>query len=266
MSNSITVASSDVSVTIDMANGGRLSSVQWRDLELTVVQRAGPLSWGWYAMAPWAGRVRDGILNTPHGAEHLPTKLMPPHAIHGLLFDAEIRPGDVGDHEAMVWCDLPSPYQGGRVEQRIVVGESMMTWSVSYRNGERPMPAWLGFHPWFRRTLSRGGEAEIFNPAAFMMELDDQGIPVGNIHGVTPPPWDDTFGGMNGAPSVTWPGAIKMTCISKEPWWVIYTRDSMGVCVEPQNSPPHAAALGLAPILAPGEEIRVDYRFNFEVA
>lgn len=266
MTSSITVASSDVSVTIDQANGGRLSSVKWRDLELAVGQRPGPLLWGWYAMAPWAGRIGQGRLETPHGVEELRTDLMPPYAIHGMLFDALIHVGEVSDREAMVWCDLPAPYSGARVEQRVVVGESMMTWSVSYRNGDRAMPAWLGFHPWFRRTLSRGEEVEIVNPASFMMALDGEGLPDGKIHGVTPPPWDDIFGGMRSAPTLTWPGAMRITCIANEPWWVIYTMDPAGVCIEPQTAPPDAAALGLAPVLAPGEEIRLDYQLSFESA
>lgn len=266
MTNSVTVSSSDVSVTIDPANGGRLSSVKWQDLEIAVEQRASTLSWGWYAMAPWAGRIGQGKLDTPHGVEDLPTNVLPPHAIHGLLFDAKIHVGEVSDREVMVWCNLPAPYKGAKVEQRVAVDEASLTWSLSYKNGDRPMPVWLGFHPWFRRMLSRGAEVEVFNPASFMMALDSQGIPDGRVQGVTPPPWDDVFGGMRSAPTLTWPGAMKMTCLASEPWWVIYTMDQVGVCVEPQTAPPHAAVLGLAPILGPEEEIRLDYRFSFESA
>jgi aldose 1-epimerase len=266
MKESISVASSDVNITVDLLNGGRLSSVKWRDLELTVARRASPLSWGWYAMAPWAGRIGLGNLDTPHGIEQLPTHLMSPNAIHGLVIEAEIHPGEISECEAMVWCDLPAPYLGGRVEQRVSVGESTMTWSLSYKNGDRPMPAWLGFHPWFRRNLERGGEAEIDNPATFMMALDADGLPDGKVHGVTSQPWDDIFGGMRRAPTITWPGALKITCIANEPWWVIYTQDSAGVCVEPQTAPPHAAALGLSPTLAPGEVICLDYRLDFQSA
>ncbi|OIQ79277.1 aldose 1-epimerase [mine drainage metagenome] len=217
-------------------------------------------------MAPWAGRIGRGKLDTPHGIEELSTKLLPPHAIHGLLFDAQIQIGEVGESSAMVWCDLPAPYSGARVEQSVVVGESTMTWSIAYQNGGRSMPVWLGFHPWFRRTLSRGSEVEVVNPASFMMVLDGEAIPNGKIQGVTPPPWDDVFGGMRSAPTLTWPGALKITCVANEPWWVIYTMDPVGVCIEPQTAPPHAAALGLAPILAPGERIRLDYQLNFESA
>jgi len=264
MSSSITVSSADISVTIDLENGGRLSSVRWQDLELAVEKRTSPLSWGWYAMAPWAGRIGRGKLETPHGVEQLPTDVLPPHAIHGLLLDSKIHVGQVSANEAMVWCDLPAPYEGARVEQRVVVGQSFLTWSLLYKNGDRPMPAWLGFHPWFRRTLTRGSEVEVFNPASFMMTLDSEGLPNGRIQAVTTPPWDDVFGGLQGAPTLTWPGALKLTCQATDPWWVIYTMDPVGVCVEPQTAPPHAASLGLAPILAAGEQIRLDYQFSFE--
>ncbi len=266
MTRTVSVASSDVNVTIDLSNGGRLSSVKWRDLEIAVEHRPDILHWGWYAMAPWAGRVSHGHLDTPHGIEELPTHLLPPHAIHGLFIESGIQLGEVSDHKALVWCDLPAPFSGGRVEQQVIVGESTMTWSVSYKNGDRAMPAWLGFHPWFRRRLARGGEVEVANPGSFMMELDSEAIPTGRIGSVAPPPWDDVFGGMRGAPTLTWPGALKITCNSTEPWWVIYTKDPMGVCVEPQSAPPHAAGLGLAPILAPGESIRTSYELIFENA
>ncbi|HUW77443.1 MAG TPA: hypothetical protein VMV52_01680 [Candidatus Nanopelagicaceae bacterium] len=266
MTNNVSIASTDLNVSIDLANGGRLSSVKWRDLELAVAHRESPLSWGWYPMAPWAGRIGRGDLDTPHGIEKLPTHLLPPNAIHGLLIDGQINLGATSDHEAMVWCDLPAPYEGGRVEQRVVLADSMMTWSLSYRNGARPMPAWLGFHPWFRRTLSRGAEVEITNPATFMMTLDEEGLPNGKIQGLTLPPWDDVFGGMLDAPTLNWPGALKVTCLSNAPWWVIYTHDPEGVCVEPQTAPPHAAALGLSPALAPGQEIRLEYRLSFQSA
>jgi aldose 1-epimerase len=32
---------------------------------------------------------------------------------------------------------------------------------------------------------------------------------------------------------------------SDAPWWVVYTEDSEGICVEPQSAPPDAANLGI---------------------
>jgi aldose 1-epimerase len=32
---------------------------------------------------------------------------------------------------------------------------------------------------------------------------------------------------------------------SDAPWWVVYTEDTEGVCIEPQTAPPDAANLGI---------------------
>jgi aldose 1-epimerase len=263
MSNLITIKSADLSVTLDLNHGGRLSSVLWQDLEVAVGQQTNPLYWGWYAMAPWAGRIRNAELVTPHGTEILPDTFLPPHAIHGLLLNSEISVGEHSESEALVWCDLPQPYEGGRVEQKVSLTDSVLTWTLTYINGERPMPVWLGFHPWFRRFLDRGQEVQINNPAAYMLELDDEDIPTGKFSQNVAPPWNDVFGGMRGNPSLVWPNALRIDCISDEPWWVIYSQDSEGVCMEPQTSPPDAVSLGLAPTLNPGETLSMQYVLKF---
>ena len=72
-------------VAIDLDAGGRIASLKWKDLEFTVPFRGGVANYGWYAMAPWAGRIKDGIIKSPSGeAFQLPTQLDPPNALHGL--------------------------------------------------------------------------------------------------------------------------------------------------------------------------------------
>jgi aldose 1-epimerase len=71
-------------INIDLDQGARISSLIWRDMQFAVQFRGSPMTYGWYAMAPWAGRVRDGIIKSPSGEEfQLPTTAFPPHAIHG---------------------------------------------------------------------------------------------------------------------------------------------------------------------------------------
>ena len=41
---------SEISVAIDLDQGARIASLQWRDLQFAVPFRGTPLSWGWYAM------------------------------------------------------------------------------------------------------------------------------------------------------------------------------------------------------------------------
>ena len=71
-------------VAIDLDGGGKITSLVWREMEFAVPFRGGVLTSGWYPMAPWAGRIRDGLITSASGVEHqLPTNIDPPNAIHG---------------------------------------------------------------------------------------------------------------------------------------------------------------------------------------
>jgi aldose 1-epimerase len=45
-----------ISIGIDLDQGARLASVQWRDMQFAVPFAGDPRGWGWYAMGPlgWA--------------------------------------------------------------------------------------------------------------------------------------------------------------------------------------------------------------------
>ena len=106
----------EISVGIDLDQGGRIASLQWRDLQFAVPFRGTPLSWGWYPMAPWAGRINEGLITGADGTEHtLPTTWAPPHAIHGYAFTSGWE--EVGKGRARL--ELPAPYNGAVVEQTI---------------------------------------------------------------------------------------------------------------------------------------------------
>ena len=105
-------------IAIDDDFGARITSIKWRDNEFAVPFR-GPVSKsGWYAMAPWAGRINEGLIKDAAGREiQLPTTIDPPHAIHGYGLTSswqEIGPGRSLLH-------LPAPYNGATVEQSIEV-------------------------------------------------------------------------------------------------------------------------------------------------
>ena len=112
------VDGSEISVAIDLDQGARIASLQWRDLQFALPFRGTPLSWGWYPMAPWAGRVRDGLMKDRFGNEfQLPTNLTPPHAIHGFGLTGSWDEIGVG----IFAIDFPFPYEGARAEQRFEV-------------------------------------------------------------------------------------------------------------------------------------------------
>ncbi len=233
---------SEISVGIDLDQGARIASLQWRDLQVAVPFRGTPVSWGWYAMAPWAGRIRDGIILDSKGEEKtLPTTWMPPNAIHGYGFHSSWE--ETGHGRARLV--LPEPYGGAVISQSIEVLDDAVRWILEYEANGCDLPAWLGFHPWFPRELSRGGEAEIEFSAKKMLIRGDDGLPDGRLVPPTPEPWDDTFTEVQGIPSVVWPGALRISVESDVPWWTIYTEDTEGVCIEPQTAPPDAANLGI---------------------
>ena len=52
-----------ISIGIDLDQGGRLASLQWRDMQFAVAFNGDVLRWGWYGMAPWAGRMLCSLMN-----------------------------------------------------------------------------------------------------------------------------------------------------------------------------------------------------------
>jgi aldose 1-epimerase len=230
-------------VAIDLDGGGRITSIQWRDMEFTVPFRGSVLTNGWYPMAPWAGRIKDGLIKSASGVEHqLPTNIDPPHAIHGFGFTSswqEIGPGRSLLH-------LPKPYMGATVEQTIEVLDDAIRWSLEYDDNGCDIPVWMGLHPWFARDLGRGASAGIEFAAEKMLLRDLSGLPTGEL--VTPPapPWDDAFTQLRGTPAVIWEDVARIDIESDAPWWVVYTEDSDGVCIEPQTAPPDAVNLGIS--------------------
>ena len=229
-------------VAIDLDGGGRISSLKWRELEFALPFRGGVHTHGWYPMAPWAGRIKDGLITSPTlGEFQLPTVLDPPHALHGFGLTSswqEIGPGRSLLH-------LPKPYAGATVEQTIEVLDDAIRWSLEYDANGCDLPVWLGMHPWFARDLGVGGSAELEFKAAKMLKRVDS-LPTGELIAPTPEPWDDAFTEIQGTPAVVYEDIVRIDIESDAPWWVVYTEDPEGLCVEPQTAPPDAANLGIS--------------------
>ena len=236
-----------IRVEVDLAHGARLSSVQWGGYEFSVQQREHILHWGWYPMAPWAGRVLNGKFTRANGqAVQLPTNVIPPHAIHGLAYDLVWR--DCGNGVSRV--EFPAPYDGASAELRISVVGNVLNYELEYFAGGCDLPAWLGLHTWFPRRIGETGsgisEAEVIFDAEKMLAVDETLMPNGEfISPITPQPWDDVFHTPIGTPTTLWRGGAKLEVTSPTPWWIVYTLDSAGVCIEPQTAPPNAQNLGV---------------------
>lgn len=223
------------------AEGGRLASVVVDGHELLWhEQRGHPMQWGSYPMAPFAGRIRHGRF-TFAGREHRLPLGLPPHAIHGVVFD---RPWRVdGPAEISIDLDDRWPFRG-RVSQRFRLDEGGLQVAMTLEADE-PMPVALGWHPWFRRTLVPGDAPVTLRfEAGAMLLRDEEGIPSGERVPPPPGPWDDAFTDVRAGPELTWPGRLRLGLASTCAWWVIYSEPSHAICAEPQSGPPDAVNLG----------------------
>jgi galactose mutarotase-like enzyme len=185
-------------------------------------------------MAPWAGRLRNGLLNWNGGEHHFPTDMAPPDALHGLAVWRAWEVVEATENRAVLAIDLNAPWPfGGRVFQTIGLEASRLTVELRIDAGDRPMPVIAGWHPWFVRVLTdRSGSAVV------------RSIPAG--------PWDDCFFELESAPVVRWPGVLEARVESEAPFWVIYTEPTDYVCVQPQSGPPNGLNTGPYAVAAPG--------------
>jgi aldose 1-epimerase len=233
--NPLVLEAPGVRAIVEPDDGARVGSLVVDGRELLVGRRPdGPMSWGSYPMAPWAGRIRRGRLAF-RGQEHLLPLGLPPHAIHGVVYD---RPWQiVGPAEVAIELDERWPFRG-RVRQRFALDADGLDVAMTLEADE-PMPAVLGWHPWFRRVLAEGEDpVRLAFDADEILVRDGEGIPTGERVTPTPGPWDDAFTGIRRQPVLEWPGRLRLEITSTCPWLVVYTMPEDAVCVEPQSGPP----------------------------
>jgi aldose 1-epimerase len=241
--------SGGATLTIDATLGARLSSLVIGDHEVLVTEGAGPIWWGCYSMVPFAGRIRDGRF-TFAGRIHQLERNLPPHAIHGTVFDRPWRVQSRDPDRATLTVDLgPGWPFAGRVTHSIWLRPGGLDATLTLEADE-PMPAWLGWHPWFRRRLG-DTRVELDVDAASMYVRGADGLPTGARARPGPRPWDDAFTGLRAAPRLRWPGVLELEMTSTAEIWVVFDERADGVCVEPQTAPPDAINLAQAEGSAP---------------
>jgi aldose 1-epimerase len=231
-----------ISIGIDLDQGARLASVQWRDMQFVVPFRGQNYTWGWFSMVPYAGRIKNGIIRDLKGKTYqLPNNFDPPHAQFG--FGATSSWEDIGNGAQHLV--LPAPFDGASVTQRFEILGNALRWSLDYEPANCELPVSLGFHPWFARDIGRGDPAEIFFNAKKMFEIGDDKLPTGNFISPTDSSWDDTFTELTGTPEIIWPGACRITMEFDSPYFMLYSNDDEGICFEPVTAPPDAQNLGI---------------------
>jgi aldose 1-epimerase len=240
-----------VDLVVDLAVGGRLASLSIGGIELLRGPRDDVLRWGSYPMAPWAGRVRDATFTFEGRQIHLPVR-MPPHAIHGTVFYRRWRQLDDRTIEIDLGPEWPF---AGSVIQRFDLATDHLTCRIEVR-AEVPMPASIGWHPWFvRRPAGLDSELELELDAGALYLRDAAEIATRTIVSPPPPgPWDDCFTDLRRPPVLRWPGFLELTIESACPDWVVYTEPVDALCVEPQTAPPDALNIDPA-VVEPGRPL-----------
>jgi aldose 1-epimerase len=242
----IELRAGDALAIVSAHDGGRVVSLAVAGQELLVTDGGGdPMQWGAFPMAPFAGRLRRGRLTTK-GAEHrLPTNL-PPHAIHGTVFD---RPW-VLDDDGWISCPLGPRWPfGGFARERFQLTPRALTATLEVHADEQAFPATAGFHPWFARPVDLH-----VHPGAMYIR-DGEGMPSGRLVPPSRPPWDDCFVGLDDPPRLVYEDGLTVTVESDADHWVIFTPDH-AVCVEPQTGPPDGPTI--APeLVEPGQPLSI---------
>ena len=76
----LVLTAGDARLTVDPAVGGRMTSLVVGGHELLVTEGYGPIRWGCYPMAPFAGRIRDGRFGFRGRTVQLPLRSVAPDA------------------------------------------------------------------------------------------------------------------------------------------------------------------------------------------
>ena len=231
----LTLRAGDATATIDPEHGGRLASLTIGGFDVLRTSHDDPERFGCFPMAPWAGRTRNGRFLFEGVEHHLPLNL-PPHAIHGTVRDLAWMVEDANPLRAWLSCDLgPSWPFPGWAEQQLTLFDDRLELSLSVHSAQGPMPASLGWHPWFS---NRGVKLDI--QANAMYERDDDHIATRRLLRPPPPgPWDDCFTSVKRPPRLVWPGLV-LTMRSSCNNIVVFSEPADTICIEPQTAPPDA--------------------------
>jgi aldose 1-epimerase len=240
--------------------GGRIARIRYDGVEWLVDEQQGgaaTIAWGCYPMVPWAGRIRHGRFNFDGRAYALPTNFGE-HAIHGVGFALPWQIDSIAADSATLSLKLPEddywPF-GGTATQAIHLTPHRLELRLAVQAGTQPMPAVLGWHPWFRKP-----DQLLFEPEA-MYPRDEEGIARLPLESASPGPWDDCFINQK-AITLVYAGQ-RLTLRANTDHWVVYDAAPNATCVEPQTGPPDG--FNLSPKrLAAGQHQTLGFEMTWE--
>ncbi len=234
-----------------------------------------PLGLAAFPLFPFSGRVDHGRFQFGGREVALAPNFPPePHAIHGQAWQNPWRIARVGASAATIIYGHTGrgwPWRY-RAEQRIVVDAEGLRLTLALTNeSERPMPAGVGWHPYFpRRDALLSADVTAIWPSGEDM-IPDAPVPLEADNDIrTPRPVrdlhvDNGFDAARGACTIEWPGeglVLELESSAELGHLVVYTPDEADFfCVEPVSHAPNALNSALAPaltgqrVLEPGERL-----------
>jgi len=265
MSELVKLTAEGCAATFDPADGGRLTSFRIGEHEILVPTGKDMWHYGSFVMAPWVGRLRNATLNYQGKQYGFPANAGP-HALHGLVLDRAWQV--TGDGELSIELGDPWPWPC-RVVQKTKLARGRADFTLEI-HAKQPMPAALGWHPWFLRRLANtpaAAELQLDFEAAKMWANDEVSLPTGELTTEFPPqPWDYCFRELAHDPVVRWPGELELTVSSSCTDWIIYTMEEEGMCVEPWTAPPNSVNMPNPQIVRPGAPLVATMTWTWRTA
>jgi aldose 1-epimerase len=278
----VTLTHAGFSLSLAPAAGGSVTGLTWRGQPLlrASTDPRNPLAGAGFPMVPFCGRIDQGRFSWD-GQLYTLTRNFPPepHAIHGLGWQQPWAVDDIaGDSVTLVLRHGPATVGDWQwaleARQTFTLADTGLELALSLKNTDTtPMPAGMGWHPYFPR-----GDAVLEAPVTAVWAADAGGISTGTAaldrsndlrlpRALATIPLDHAFecgAGTAGASArMVWPERDLCLLMSATPGLgrlVVYAPPGGDFfCVEPlshapdaiNRAPPHAAN-GLR-VLEPGE-------------
>jgi aldose 1-epimerase len=293
----LTLRSGPLSVVLAPAVGGAITRA-WIDrsgapLELlrpapdAALARRDPWAMACFPLIPWSNRIREGCFAFgPRQVSLPPNRPHERHAIHGHGFQAAWTVVTAGPASAVLeYRHAPDTWPWAyRALQQVVMTPASLELALTLANeGDAPMPAGLGWHPYFPRTpettlVARVDgvwltDAEVL-PVACVAPAPDRDP--GRGLAVDRAALDNAFVGWDGQAVVTWPerrARVRLTARGPLGTLMVYTPPGQSFfCAEPVSHVTDAfnlAASGRSDTgmltLGPGESVSATLTLTPEI-
>lgn len=277
MGEVLTISRGQYEIGVAARAGGSLAAFRHGGVDLMrPIDAAGlaardPRAGACFPMVPFCGRLAHGRFDGHQVALNFAPS---PHAIHGNGWQRPWTIADRAADRALMRLDHQPdeswPFAFVAEQAIAITDQVTMTLTVVNRD-RRPMPAGVGFHPYFVRTPGVTLTARVRG----MWEADRDLLPTREV----PTPFDfdrlamdatrvdSCFTDWDGHAVIDWPELGRRMTIGGEPGHlVVFSPQSPRVlCVEPQSMMPDAFNRGGGAVLAPGQSLAVAMRLAVAV-